>query len=130
MDGSKAENLVAAPNTIPTLNLNKKFRLCNSSSIYAAELTSIKEVFSWISENETQELKNLAIFSDSLSVLTSFKNSFSESRPTLLQETIQAFNEIRISKVHLIWIPSHVNILGNERADSLAKMSLNIPNYY
>src|SRR6218665_2518546 len=37
-DGSKAENLVAAAYTIPTLNLNKQFRLCNSSSIYTAEL--------------------------------------------------------------------------------------------
>src|SRR6218665_31366 len=125
-DGSKAENLVAAAYTIPTLNVNKKFRLCNSSSIYAAELTAIKEVFSWISENETKALKNFAIFSDSLSVLIFLKNSFSESRPNLLQETIQTFNEIRISKVHLIWIPSHVNILGNERADALAKMSLNM----
>src|SRR6218665_1608343 len=93
-DGSKAENFVAAFYTIPTLNLNKQFRLCNSSSIYANELTVIKEVFSWISENETQDLKNVALFSDSLSVLTSFKNSFSESRPPLLQETIQTFNEI------------------------------------
>src|SRR6218665_3025269 len=41
-DGSKAENLVAAAYTIPTLNLNKQFRLCNSSSIYAAELTAIR----------------------------------------------------------------------------------------
>src|SRR6218665_1555102 len=128
-DGSKAENLVAAAYTIPTLNLNKQFRLCNSSSIYAAELTAnaIKEVFSWLSENENHDLKNVAIFSDSSSVLTSIKNSFSESRPTLLQETMQTFNQIRISKVHLIWIPSHVNILGNERADALAKLSLNMP---
>src|SRR6218665_4191766 len=95
-DGSKAENLVAAAYTISTLNVNKKFRLCNSSSIYDAELTAIKEVFSWISENETQELKNFAIFSDSLSVLISLKNSFSESRPNFLQETIQTLNEIRI----------------------------------
>ena len=83
-DGSKAENLVAAA----ALNLNKQFRLCNSSSIYAAKLTAIKEVFSWISENETQDFKKFAIFSDSLSVPISFKKSFSESRPNLLQETI------------------------------------------
>src|SRR6218665_2037710 len=100
-----AENLVAAAYTIPTLNLNKQFRLFNSSSIYAAELTAIKEVFSWISENETKDLKNYGIFSDFLSVFTSIKNSFSEFRPTLLQETMQTFNQIRISKVHLIWIP-------------------------
>ena len=43
-----------------------------------------------------------------------------------MQETFQAFNQIKISKVLLIWIPSHVNILGNERADSLAKQSLSM----
>jgi len=40
---------------------------------------------------------------------------------------MQAFNQIRISKVHLIWIPSYVIILGNERADASAKLSLNMP---
>src|SRR6218665_2418443 len=87
----------------------------------------VKEVFSWISVNETQDRKNVPIFSDVLSVLTSINNSFPDSRPTLLQETIQTFNQIRISKVHLIWIPSHANILGNESADALAKLSLNLP---
>src|SRR6218665_133181 len=81
-DVSKADNLVAAAYTIPTLNLNKHFRLCDSCSIYAAELAAIKEVFSRISENENQDLKNFEIFSDSLSVLMSIKHSFSESRPT------------------------------------------------
>jgi len=33
-----------------------------------------------------------------------------------------------ITDTDLIWISSHVDILGKERADSLAKMSLNIPN--
>jgi DNA-binding MltR family transcriptional regulator len=40
---------------------------------------------------------------------------------------MQAFNQIKISEVQLIWIPSHVNIFGNERADSLAKQSLSLP---
>src|SRR6218665_1659298 len=70
---------------------------------------------------------NVSIFADSLSVLTSINNSFSDSRPTLLQETIQTFNQIRISTMHLIWITSHVNILGNESADALTKLSLNLP---
>ena len=126
-DGSKAGDLVGAAYTIPILNLEKQIRLCNSSSIYAAELTAIKEVFCWISENENQELKHFAIFSDSLSVLMSFRNSLSSSRPNLLQETLRTFNKIKISKVHLIWIPSHVNILGNEKVDALAKQSLSLP---
>ena len=32
-----------------------------------------------------------------------------------------------MSEVHLIWIPSHVGILGNERADLLAGQSLELP---
>lgn len=44
-----------------------------------------------------------------------------ESRPTLLQDTLRTFNEIKISEVHLVWIPSHVDLLDDERADSLAK---------
>src|SRR5688572_23543833 len=57
----------------------------------------------------------------------SFRNSLLSSRPNLLQETLRTFNKIKISKVHLIWIPSHVNILGNEKVDALAKQSFSLP---
>ena len=126
-DGSKADSLVAAAYTVPSLDIDKKLRLCDNSSIYAAELTAIKEAFTWIVDNESQGLKHFAVFSDSLSVLTSLKKSFSNSRPTLLQDTIRIFNQIKMSEVHLIWIPSHVGILGNERADTLAGQSLELP---
>lgn len=42
-------------------------------------MTVIKEAFTVIVDDENQGLKNLAIFSDSFSVLTSFKKSFSKS---------------------------------------------------
>ena len=102
-------------------------RLCNDSCIYAAELNAIKEVLTWILENENQDNKKFAVFSDCLSALTSIKLTYSRSRPILLQETMMILNQIKMSKICFIWIPSHVNILGNERADSLAKQSLNLP---
>jgi len=126
-DGSKENSLAAAAYTVPSLEIDTKLRLCDNSSVYTAEMTAIKEVFAWIVDNENQDLKHFAIFSDSLSVLTSLKKSFSKSRPTLLQDTIRIFNQIKLSEVHLIWIPSHIDILGNERADSLAKQSLELP---
>jgi len=70
--------------------------------MYAAELTAIKEV---ISENENFDLKHFAIFSDSLSVLTSIKNSFSKTRPTLLSLDIRhvyACHWVVIMYMHII----------------------------
>src|ERR1043165_2667655 len=95
---------------------------CDSTSA-AQAVQFVKEAFTWIVDNESQGLRHFAIFSDSLSALTSLKKSFSNSRPTLLQDTIRIFNKIKMSEVHLIWIPSHVGILGNERADTLAGQS-------
>ena len=48
---------------------------------------------------------------------------------SLLQETLQTFNQIKISKVQLIWIPSHGSTLGGEGSDALAKTLLNMPLY-
>ena len=89
---------------------------------YVAFLDTIKTYFCGLINSRCKYYKKSTL------QVTSFKSSSSQSRPTLLQETKQTFNEIRISKVHLIWIPSHVNILSNELSDALAKLSLNMPN--
>ena len=34
------------------------------------------------------------------------------------------FYASKISQVNLIWIPSHINIFGNDKADNLAKLAL------
>jgi len=124
-DGSKAGNVVAAAFAIPSEHVYQQMRLCDYSSVYAAELTAIKEAMQWISQNES-ESQNFVIFSDSLSVLTSLKRHTSKSRPTLLGEAIEIHNSIALSTVELVWIPSHVDIHGNEIADTLAKEALSI----
>ena len=123
-DGSKMENIVSAAFTIPSLNIDKVFRLCNDSSIYAAELTAIKEAIIWIIQNNTNE--KFAIFSDSLSVLSSLKEGTCNSRPILFNELITIINTLAPNKIKLIWIPSHVDLTGNERADKLAKEGLGL----
>src|ERR1700733_679094 len=124
-DGSKKEDNVAAAFTIPVLNIDKQFKLCKSSSIYAAELTAIKEAVIWI-HNEGIKDKKYAIFSDSLSVLTSIKENKSKSRPKLFNELLIQINKIEINTVEIIWIPSHVGLIGNERVDKLAKEALKL----
>jgi len=64
------DDLVAASFTVPSLNIDRKFRLCNKSSVYAAELTAIMEAVLWILYCEHYNKCKFAIFSDSLSVLT------------------------------------------------------------
>jgi ribonuclease HI len=125
-DGSKVDNLVGAAFTVPSLNVDNKFRLCNDSSIYAAELTAILETVKWLINYECPNSSKFAIFSDSLSVLTSIKESCSQARPTLLNDVLYHISKLDANKIKFIWIPSHVDLIGNDRADTLAKEALSI----
>jgi len=125
-DGSKVDDLVAAAFTVPSLNVDKKFRLCNKSTIYAAELTAIIETVLWILNSECYNNCKFAIFCDSLSVLTSIKRSYCQSRPTLLNDLLYHISKLSSNQIRFIWIPSHIDLSGNDRADTLAKEALTI----
>src|SRR6218665_674704 len=95
----------------------------NNSSVYAAELTAIMEAVLWILNCEhynTCKCK-FAIFSDSLSVLTSIKESCSQSRPTLFNDLLCHLSKLDSSQLKFIWIPNHIDVTGNDRANALAK---------
>jgi ribonuclease HI len=127
-DGSKVDDIVAAAFTIPSLEIDKKFRLCNESTIYAAELTAIKEAVTWIMNNEDNEDDQYLIISDSLSVLTSIKLNISKCRPQLFNELVILLSKLDPNKVTMIWSPSHIDLAGNDRADRLAKEGLSLEN--
>jgi len=111
---------VAASFTVPSLNIDRKFRLCDNSSVYAAELTAIMEAVLWILDCEHYNKCKFAIFSDSLGVLTSIKESCSQSRPTLLNDLLCHLNNLDSNQIKFIWIPSHIAVTGNDRANALA----------
>jgi ribonuclease HI len=125
-DGSKLGSRVAAAFTVPVLNIDKKFRLCNDSSIYAAELTAILETVKWILSCEIYSNCEFAIFSDSLSVLTSIKKSCCQSRNVLFNDLLLHMGKLKPGQIRFIWIPSHVDLPGNDRADTLAKEALSL----
>ena len=63
------------------------------------------------------------IFSDSLSVLKSLKN-LNHSNP-LIQQILRKYFYLSTSKeIIFCWLPSHINIRGNEIADQEAKAAL------
>ncbi|XP_053376867.1 uncharacterized protein LOC128547753 [Mercenaria mercenaria] len=124
-DGSKCPNSgkVASAVVVPSMNFEQIDRLTNNTSIYTAELLAIKNAMCWILANKPSKV---AIFSDSLSSLTSLKSNNSQSRPELLSEIINLYNEGLNAglEVTIVWCPAHIGISGNERADLAAKAGL------
>lgn len=97
-----------------------KVRLPNDASIFTAEAKAIDLSLSYITVHNNDKF---AIFSDSLSVLTSVKNRSTDN--ILIKKLLLRLHNILGTKsIKLIWIPSHVGIRGNETVDSLAKESL------
>jgi ribonuclease HI len=88
------------------------------TSILAAELFAIlKAIELGVSNNS----KNVAIWSDSKSAVTSIKNKFSKN--PLVQSIQDSLFKSNVN-INIIWIPSHVGIPENERVDRLAKSSI------
>ena len=72
--------------------------------------------------------KNFVIFSDSMSSLQSINGFNLDSdlvRKFLKDYTIDRSKNGK--NIILCWIPSHVGILGNEKADAAAKSALSLP---
>ena len=68
----------------------------------------------------------VAIFSDSLSAVQSLETGILTSKPNLLLSVRKLLNQIHTEKrceITFSWIPSHVGIIGNEMADTLAKLA-------
>src|SRR6218665_2363012 len=57
---------------------------------------------------------------------TSIKESCSQYRPTLLNDLVCHLNNLDSNQIKFIWIPSHIAVIGNDRADALAKEALSI----
>ena len=84
--------------------------------LYTAELIAIKESLHYLRSNEHN---NVTIFSDSKSALQAIANIYNDH--PIVKEIHALIIEVgsRIN-IKLCWVPSHVEILGNERADKLA----------
>jgi len=83
---------------------------------------AIKMALLWLknSYQTGEDKQNVAIFSDSLSVLTAIKTEHSKCRRALLDEILRLINEIAVS-IEFIWVSSHLGIKGNEYVDKLAQ---------
>ena len=100
-------------------------------SNFEAEATAINESLKSINIyfNEPESTKtNIVIFSDALSVLQAVENENNKSL-TIRKVTTTVGEIISAHGVEITfqWIPSHVDVPGNERADVLAKRGAQCP---
>jgi len=125
-DGSKDREKVASAAIVQSSLLC--CRLPDASSIFWAELTAIILALDWVKNASS---KKFVIFSDSLSSLQSINNQ--KSHHPLVQNILVQCHHLKNTNKHVAfcWVPSHVGIPGNEKADRAAKvaLSLNVGNH-
>lgn len=115
-DGSKGERHVGAAAVGPYYEECQRLR--HDASIFTAELHAIQLVLNKVCTERTPQS---VIFSDSLSALAALCSGNKTKNP-LVQQVLNQLMDC--SRNHLdvsfCWVPSHVGIDGNEKADALA----------
>ena len=117
-DGSKSEEGVGAAAVTSTTVRTASLPVC--ASIFTAELYAISMALDLI--NDRNESRTV-IFCDSMSVLQIFVSD--DNRNSLALKIRNGINNMRKTgkTVELCWIPGHVGIAGNEKADHHAKLA-------
>ena len=126
-DGSKdGRGRVGAAFFVPQREHEESFRLTDHVAIHTAELIAIRQALQYL---KTEKPKTAVIYSDSLGALQSLDRGESRTRPNLTREVIELNHSISTSgtATRFQWVPSHVGLSGNERADRLAKEALDHP---
>ena len=121
-DGSKEAEKVGAAVALP--NGEATSRLPDNSSIFSAEAKALLLALDYVQSTRQQKFM---ICSDSLSCLQAVHSSKLDS--PLIRQIIERYN-ILLSRNYTVlfcWLPSHMGILGNERADVAAKTALSLP---
>ena len=95
---------------------------------YKAETFAILHALEWcISHSKICNFKSIILFSDSLTALSTLSAPLPYLTPKSLSDTQSLLSSLSKSKiVHLQWIPGRSSLLGNDLADSLAKVGASL----
>ena len=120
-DGSKKEEKVGSAAVLSSEIVKK--RLPDGSSIFSAEAVALIDALKIIDDSD---ISKFIIFTDSLSCLQAIENE--DVSNALIQRFLVDYTALATKKkkhIAMCWIPSHIGIDGNEKADKAAKSSLN-----
>ena len=119
-DGSKDGDTAGSACVTPSDT--HKCPLPDNVSIFSAEIKAIDLALDHIKQSRNSDF---IIFSDSLSVLQSLHNRHIEN--PLLLDVLLKHNELaELNRIVFCWLPSHVRIKGNKKADIAAKSALTL----
>ena len=117
---------------IPSLGLEDSWKLDwgKTRSIMGAELFAINRVMYWLLLNQPLiQGQDVVILSDSKSGIMALQNRHHRSYSFATNQILNLASILQDNEVNLViqWIPSHVGLAGNEKADALAKAAHNLP---
>lgn len=97
-------------------------------SSYSAETAAMALAAEYLMDNTHQlEPSNIAICTDSRSLLDKLNDAASSKDSSALQQLRCDLGALSsIHDVHLVWVPGHADIAGNEAVDALAKQATNL----
>jgi ribonuclease HI len=120
-DGSKGtDGQLGIGIVIPKWKVATNFGVPQGASIFTAELVAISKALEIVAQNPP---KKVTIFTDSLSSVKTLETDTVGEAPEIV-EKVKIITTALIKKdceVTISWIPAHVRIQGNEKADSEAK---------
>ena len=119
-NGSKTDNYVSSSAVFPVDIF--KVNLPVHTSIFTAEAVALKLAVQHI---QREAIHKSVIYSDSLSCLQALQNKTLENPIIREMLPIITYLEEVDSKIEFFWIPGHIGIKGNEKADEIAKEPIN-----
>jgi ribonuclease HI len=102
-----------------------QWKLSNNCSIYTAEALTVLKAIEYTISKVVDD--NITIFSDSLSTLTSLQNQYTPSDIVRKIQNTHFLAQQHKKYITYSWIPSHCNIVGNDQADTAAKLAHSSP---
>jgi ribonuclease HI len=117
-DASKTHEGVGCAFYSPQNATERKLKLSNESSIHTAELYAIHQALYY---SQTLDQKNIIICTDSLSAIQAIRRISPKNHLLhLIQKTLYE-TEKQDKSILFVWIPSHCNLQGNDKADQAAR---------